>query len=279
MNITVTPQGAGGAEVSNVDLNDLDDGTLSELRSAYAQYSVLFFHGQKLTPAAHINFAERWGAINVNRFFTPVENHPQIAEVRKEPEQKFNIGGGWHTDHSYDQIPALGSLLYAKEVPLMGGDTLFASCAAAFDTLSEGIKDMLRSLRAVHSSRHVFGKVAALPDDMTGLFANADQATQDAEHPVVIRHPLSGREVLYVNPGFTTHFVGWTVPESEALLAYLYQHIARPEHTCRFHWQPGSLAFWDNRATWHLAVNDYHGERRLMHRITVEGEPLTAANA
>ena len=279
MSIKVTPQGAVGAEVSNIDLNYLDDETFAELREAYARHSVLFFHGQQLTPEAYINFAQRWGVINVNRFFTPVENYPQIAEVRKEPEQKFNIGGGWHTDHSYDQIPALGSLLYAKEVPLMGGDTLFASCAAAFDTLSEGIKTTLRSLRAVHSSRHVFGKTAPIPDDMSGLFANADQATQDAEHPVVIRHPLSGREVLYVNPGFTTHFVGWTVQESEPLLEYLYRHIGRPEHTCRFHWQAGSLAFWDNRATWHLAVNDYHGERRLMHRITVEGESLSAASA
>ena len=279
MSIKVTPQGAVGAEVSNIDLNYLDDETFAELREAYARHSVLFFHGQQLTPEAHINFAQRWGVINVNRFFTPVENYPQIAEVRKEPEQKFNIGGGWHTDHSYDQIPALGSLLYAKEVPLIGGDTLFASCAAAFDTLSEGIKTTLRSLRAVHSCRHVFGKTAPIPDDMSGLFANADQATQDAEHPVVIRHPLSGREVLYVNPGFTTHFVGWTVQESEPLLEYLYRHIGRPEHTCRFHWQAGSLAFWDNRATWHLAVNDYHGERRLMHRITVEGESLSAASA
>ena len=279
MSIKVTPQGAVGAEVSNIDLNYLDDETFAELREAYARHSVLFFHGQQLTPEAHINFAQRWGVINVNRFFTPVENYPQIAEVRKEPEQKFNIGGGWHTDHSYDQIPALGSLLYSKEVPLMGGDTLFASCAAAFDTLSEGIKTTLRSLRAVHSSRHVFGKTAPIPDDMSGLFANADQATQDAEHPVVIRHPLSGREVLYVKPGFTTHFVGWTVQESEPLLEYLYRHIGRPEHTCRFHWQAGSLAFWDNRATWHLAVNDYHGERRLMHRITVEGESLSAASA
>ena len=186
--------------------------------------------------------------------------------MRKEPDQKFNIGGGWHTDHSYDQIPALGSLLYAKEVPTTGGDTLFACGGVAFDSLSEGIKDMLRSLHAVHSSRHVFGQSAALPDDVTGLFANADQATQDAVHPVVIRHPLSGREILYVNPGFTTHFDGWSIQESAPLLQFLYGHIARPEHTCRFHWQPGSLAFWDNRATWHLAVNDYHGQRRLMHQ-------------
>ena len=277
MGITVQPQGAVGAEVSGVDLNCLDEAALAELREAHAQYSVLFFRNQQLTPEAHIALAQGWGEINVNRFFTPVENYPQIAEVRKEPDQKFNIGGGWHTDHSYDQIPALGSLLYAKEVPTTGGDTLFAGCGAAFDTLSEGIKDTLRTLRAVHSSRHVFGQSAAMPDDVTGLFTNADQATQDAVHPVVIRHPLSGREILYVNPGFTTHIEGWSIQESAPLLEFLYGHIARPEHTCRFHWQPGSLAFWDNRATWHLAVNDYHGQRRLMHRITVEGEPLAAA--
>ena len=277
MGITVQPQGAVGAEVSGVDLNCVDEATLAELREAHAQYSVLFFRDQQLTPEAHIALAQSWGEINVNRFFTPVENYPQIAEVRKEPDQKFNIGGGWHTDHSYDQIPALGSLLYAKEVPTTGGDTLFAGCGAAFDTLSEGIKDTLRTLRAVHSSRHVFGQSAAMPDDVTGLFTNADQATQDAVHPVVIRHPLSGREILYVNPGFTTHIEGWSIQESAPLLEFLYGHIARPEHTCRFHWQPGSLAFWDNRATWHLAVNDYHGQRRLMHRITVEGEPLAAA--
>lgn len=278
MGITIQPQGAVGAEIHDVDLNDLSDATLAELRAAYAQYSVLFFRNQQLTPEAHIELAQHWGEININRFFTPVENYPQIAEVRKEPDQKFNIGGGWHTDHSYDQIPALGSLLYAKEVPSHGGDTLFAGCGVAFDSLSEGMKDTLRSLRAVHSSRHVFGESAPLPDDVSDLFANADQATQDAVHPVVIRHPLSGREILYVNPGFTTHIEGWTAQESAPLLQFLYGHIARPEHTCRFHWQPGSLAFWDNRATWHFAVNDYHGQRRLMHRITVEGEALAAAS-
>ena len=277
MGIAIQPQGAIGAEIHDVDLNDLSEATLAELRIAYAQYGVLFFRDQQLTPEAHIELAQHWGKININRFFTPVENYPQIAEVRKEPDQKYNVGGGWHTDHSYDQIPALGSLLYAKEVPSHGGDTLFAGCGVAFDNLSEGMKDTLRSLRAVHSSRHVFGESASVPNDMSDMFGNADQATQDAVHPVVIRHPLSGREILYVNPGFTTHIEGWTVQESAPLLQFLYGHIARPEHTCRFHWQPGALAFWDNRATWHFAVNDYHGERRLMHRITVEGEALTAA--
>ena len=283
MGITIQPQGAIGAEIHDVDLNDLSEATLAELRIAYAQYGVLFFRDQQLTPEAHIELAQHWGKININRFFTPVENYPQIAEVRKEPDQKYNVGGGWVTDHSYDQIPALGSLLYAKEVPSHSGDTLFApvllphSLNPGFDNLSEGMKDTLRSLRAVHSSRHVFGESASVLNDMSDMFGNVDQATQDAVHPVIIRHPLSGREILYVNPGFTTHIEGWTVQESAPLLQFLYGHIARPEHTCRFHWQPGALAFWDNRATWHFAVNDYHGERRLMHRITFEGEALTAA--
>ena len=272
--IQCTPIGAVGAEVDGIDLNMISDEDLENLKALFAENSLLFFRDQELSPEAHLDFAKKWGPINVNRFFTPVEGYPSIAEVRKEPHQQYNIGGNWHTDHSYDQIPALGSMLYAKELPKVGGDTLFAGCAAAFDTLSEGMKSTLRSLRAVHSSRHVFGKSAAIPDDMADLFGNADKALQDAEHPVVIKHPLSVRETLYVNPGFTTRFGGWTEKESNSLLAFLYEHISRPEHTYRFQWSKGALAFWDNRATWHLAVNDYPGETRLMHRITIEGEPL-----
>jgi len=184
-----------------------------------------------------------------------------------------NIGGGWHTDHSYDQIPAMGSLLYALQTPPTGGDTLFASMYAAYDALSDGLKQTLAGLRAVHSSRHVFG---AKKPGLEDRFHNPDLATQDAVHPVVITHPDSGRKALYVNPGFTLRFDGWTDEESRPLLSYLYEHAVRPEFVYRFAWQPGSLAFWDNRATWHYAVNDYHGERRLMHRITVEGSALGA---
>ena len=197
--------------------------------------------------------------------------------MRKEPEQAFNIGGGWHTDHSYDQIPALGSMLYARELPPAGGDTIYASMYAAYDALSDGMKQMLEGLNAVHSSRHVFGATANRPTEVTDRLGNAEAATQDAIHPVVLTHPRSGRKGLYVNPGFTVRFDGWTELESEPLLRFLYQHAARPEFTYRFEWAPGSLAFWDNRSTWHFAVNDYHGQRRLMHRITLEGEPLTEA--
>ena len=247
---------------------------MAELARAHAEYGVLFFRNQSLTPEQHIALAERFGQININRFFASLAHHPQIAEVRKEPEQTANIGGGWHTDHSYDQIPALGSMLYARVLPPTGGDTLYASMYAAYDALSDGMKRMLDELNAVHSSRHVFGAEANRPADLSDRFGNAQAATQDAVHPVVITHPRSGRRALYVNPGFTVRFEGWTEQESEPLLRFLYQHATRPEFTYRFQWAPGSLAFWDNRCTWHFAVNDYQGERRLLHRITLEGEPL-----
>ncbi len=264
-----------GAFVRGIDLHEpLTDEVVTDLLQAHAEFGVLFFRDQHLTPEQHIGLAERLGVINVNRFFAAVAGHPQIAEVRKEPAQTTNIGGGWHTDHSYDQIPALGSLLYAIELPPAGGDTVYASMYAAYDALSEGMKQMLEGLNAVHSSRHVFGAAASRPGDLTGRLGNAGAATQDAVHPVVITHPRSGRRALYVNPGFTVGFEGWTAEESEPLLSYLYQHAVRPEFTYRFQWLPGSLAFWDNRCTWHFAVNDYQGERRLLHRITLEGEAL-----
>jgi len=277
--ISVTPSEGGlGATIGRVDLRQaLDDCTFKEIRHAFGEYGVIFFRDQDLTPEQHIAFAERWGPININRFFTSVDGHPQIAEVRKEPEQKVNVGGGWHTDHSYDQIPALGSILLAREVPKVGGDTMFASMYGAYDRLSDGLKQTLRSLKAVHSSRHVFGKDAAVSKADGNRFHNSDQATQDAVHPVVIEHPETGRPALYVNLGFTLRFEGWNGYESGALMKYLYEQTIREENVTRFHWEPGSIAMWDNRSTWHYAINDYHGERRLMHRITIEGVPLHAA--
>lgn len=268
--------GAVGAEVRGIDIaRPLPAATVAALRAALGEHGVLFFRDQQLSEAQHIAFAEQFARININRFFKAVEGWPQIAEVRKEPEQTRNIGGGWHTDHSYDQVPALGSVLYAREVPEAGGDTIFASMYAAYDALSDGLKRTLDGLRAVHSSRHVFGAKADRGEEMMGRLGNAEAATQDAVHPMVITHPISGRRALYVNRGFTTHIEGWTAEESRPLLEYLYQHGARPEFSCRFTWRPGSMAFWDNRATWHLAVNDYHGQRRLMHRITLEGGAIS----
>ncbi len=275
--ITVTPYSpALGALISGIDLaQPISEPALKEMKDAFARYSVIFFRDQDLSPQQHIDLARRWGDINVNRFFKPLDGYPQIAQVIKEPDQKENIGGTWHTDHSYDQIPAMGSLLYAREVPPSGGDTLFSSMYLAFEALSDGLKEMLLGLKAWHSSRHTFGySVTDSEHYGDGRLANPDLAVQDALHPVIITHPLSGRKSLYVNLDFTVRFDGWTVEESQPLLDYLYAHGAREEFTCRFQWEQGSIALWDNRATWHNAMNDYHGHRRIMHRITLEGVAL-----
>jgi len=272
-----------GAEISGVDIGaGISDEQFAELRQSFVDYGVIFLHDQDISPDQHIAFAERWGQINVNRFFQAVATHPNIAEVRKEADQAINIGSAWHTDHSYDQIPALGSILYAREVPSIGGDTLFSSMYDAYESLSAGLKKMLLGMKAEHSSRQSFGEEAYEGTDMGdlgGRLGNAQAATQDSVHPVIIRHPLSGRSALYVNREFTVKFEGWSKEESQPLLDYLYGHACQNEFTCRFGWRKGSMAIWDNRATHHCALNDYHGERRLMHRITIEGENLEAAAA
>jgi taurine dioxygenase len=274
--LEVVPTGpVVGAEIRGIDLSaPLAEAEVAAIRDTLFDRGVVFFRDQMITPEQHIAFAERFAPININRFFNKAPGYEKIAEVRKEPDQTRNIGGGWHTDHSYDQIPALGSILLARELPDAGGDTLFASMYAAWDALSEGLKRTLLGMRAVHSSRHVFGR-RDREEQQDGRLGNPDLATQDAIHPVGIRHPGSGRVALYVNPAFTLRFEGWTDEESKPLLDHLYRHAARPEFQTRFQWQPGSIAFWDNRATWHYAANDYHGERRLMHRITLEGGPLS----
>ena len=273
--VKVNPgSGAVGAEISGINLSEpLAAAARQLIEATLADRGVVFFRDQHLTPEQHIDFARRFGAINVNRFFAHADGYPEIALVVKEPHQTKNIGGGWHTDHSYDRIPALGSVLYAREVPPAGGDTVIASIYAAYDALSDGLKQTLAGLRAVHSSRHVFGITR---EGMEGRIGNPELATQDAVHPAVITHPVSGRKALYVIPGFTLRFECWTDEESRSLLTYLYQHAASPEFTTRFIWRNGSLAFWDNRSTWHYAVNDYQGQRRLMHRITIEGCALAA---
>lgn len=267
---------AVGAEVSGLDLRRLNQDSFDALRDTFGRYSVLCFRDQALSPEDHIAFAKRWGTIVINRFFRPDETFPEIAQVSKEPHQKTNIGSQWHTDHSYDQIPAMGSILVARELPESGGDTEFAGMGAAFDALSDGLKQTLRSLKAWHSSRHSFGYVSNVDRvDSEGRLSNPDQAVQDALHPVVIRHPISGRECLYVNPEFTTRFDGWSEAESAPLLKFLYDHAGRREFTCRVQWKAGTVTMWDNRATLHRAYNDYHGHRRLMHRITIAGDALS----
>ena len=274
--INVKPlSGNIGAEIDGVNLKKISKEQFKEIKIVFGKYGVIFFRNQNLSPEEEIIFAELWGEININRFFTNLEGYPKIALVSKEPDQKKNIGGAWHTDHTYDLEPAMGSILFAHQVPKKGGDTLFSSMYAAYETLSDGLKDTLKNMHGRHSSRHVFGTSRAeRNDDTVGRIINSDKAKQDAIHPVVITHPQTGRKALFVNPTFTLGFDGWSDEESKPLLKYLYSHATKPEFTCRFKWEEGSIAFWDNRSTWHLAVNDYHGQRRVMHRITINGTRL-----
>ena len=273
--IDIQPLTGGlGAEVFGADIKRSDDH--AAIRQAFIDHSVIVLRDQDCTPEDHLAFARVFGEINVNRFFRPVEGYPEIATVLKEKDQTEAIGEEWHTDHSYDTIPAMGSILRAIEVPATGGDTLFASMAAAYEALSPTMRGFVDGLRAVHSSRHAFGEVIASSEAAkSGRLGNAQAATQDAVHPVVITHPLSGRRGLYVNPVFTTHIEQLSNAESKAVLAMLYAHCSQPEFQCRIRWQAGDITLWDNRATWHKAINDYHGHRRYMHRITVEGVAIS----
>lgn len=273
----VSPFENCGAVVSDLQLATMTDTELTELRSVFTKHGLLFFRDQDLPPQEHLRFANRFGSIVVNKFFKTSADSPQIAEVRKEKTQQTNIGGGWHTDHSYDVIPAMGSILVARTLPETGGDTQFANLAAAYDSLPNDLKTKIEGLRAIHSNTHLYGE--------NGLYRLTDLNEQlggmdrvgDATHPVVIKHPESGRKVLYVNPGHTIQFEGWDFAKSRALLDELYAHVTQPQFTCSFNWLPGSVTFWDNRCTWHQANNDYQGQARLMHRITLAGSALDAA--
>ena len=261
--------GAVGAEIIGLDLNALNAASFEGLRDALFTHGIVVIRDQSLSEDAHIALATRFGKIDVNRFFTPVASHPMIAEVRTLPEMKRVIGGTWHTDHSYDDAPAMCSILAARELPPYGGDTLFASMTAAYEGLSEGLKTTLRGLSAVHSD-------GSFADSKVGIDADTFAFKTPAVHPVVIAHPCTGAPCLYVNGDFTLNFEGWSAEESAPLLAYLYTHATRPEYSCRVRWEEGSVAIWDNRLVQHFACADYAGHGRLMHRITVEGVGLSA---
>jgi len=280
--ITVQPiSGALGAEIGGVDLaRPLDAPVLAEIRRAFVENLVIFFRDQDLTPDRHKAFARNFGELHVNSFFPRVAGHDDVQLIVKEPTDRKNVGDRWHSDVTYARRPALGSLLYAKEVPDHGGDTLFANMYLAYETLSDGMRTLLRGLRAVHSAAESFTKAAAaaaVADSGRAGFVYSEDAEQVAVHPAIRTHPDSGRDAIYVNSSFTKHFEGMTREESAPLLGFLYDHLARPEFTCRFRWTAGSLAFWDNRCVQHYALNDYHGQRRHMNRVTVLGdEPFLA---
>ena len=273
--VKVTPVGGCiGAEIGGVDLRtDLSDETVAEIRKAWLAHLVVFFRDQPLTPEQFLAFAHRIGTPGRYPFVPGMADYPEIIEVKKMPHETVNFGGIWHSDTAYLERPPMASMLLAREVPSAGGDTEFANMYAAFDALSDGLKSFLRSLSAVNSS--AMADVSKTREDRIADAAEAGhEAAEDHEavHPVVRIHPETGRQSLYINVAHTARFDGMTEEESQPLLQYLFAHQSKPEFTCRFRWEVGSLALWDNRCAMHNPINDYHGQLRVMHRITFEGD-------
>ena len=269
--------GALGAEIEGVVLSeDIGNAVFSEIQQALHENLVIFFRDQDLTPDEHKDFGRRFGTLNIHPQYVPLDGHPEILQVLKEPEDTLNIGASWHTDVSFLEQPSMGSILYAHEVPRSGGDTMFANQYLAYESLSEGMREMLDDMTAVHSDRVLSNPSSAANRNEGRSTLIREEAMTDEEivneHPVVRTHVETGRKCLYVNRAFTTRFSGMTEEESKPLLEFLYAHAARPEFTCRFRWEKHSVAFWDNRCTQHYALNDYPGQRRAMHRVTVNGE-------
>jgi taurine dioxygenase len=264
--------GALGAEIAGVNLSQpLAEDTVAAIRTALLERLVVFFRDQDLTPGQFMAFAERFGEPVEYPFVQGIAGYPTVIEVAKLEHETVNFGGVWHSDTTYLERPPMGSLLLAREVPPYGGDTIFANQVLAYEALSPGLRALLDGLVAVNASAKA--DVTRTREDRIREHGRAGER-QDyvAEHPVVRTHPETGRKALYVNVAHTVRFKDMSEAESAPLLNYLFQHQTRPEFTCRFAWRVGSLAFWDNRAAQHNPVNDYHGFRRIMHRITLAGD-------
>jgi taurine dioxygenase len=276
--------GALGADIDGVDLASLDDAGLADIKRAFADYLVLQFHDQKLTPEQHVILTKRFGPTSRSPYIKHMDEHPDIIAVLKEADEAkiSTFGNAWHSDFSFLEEPPLGSLLYAREVPSHGGDTLFANMYLAYEALSDGMKRMLDPLNAIHTGKPygVGGVSAELKVSRSiGIERNRAEADREVAHPIVRLHPVTGRKALFVNSIYTTRIEGMTVEESRPLLDFLFDHAIRPEFTCRLRWRTHDLALWDNRCAMHYAVNDYDGQRRLMHRTTVAGErPMGVAD-
>lgn len=265
-----------GVEAKGVSLASCSDQEVETIKQAIYENGVAVFRDQNFTPEDHITFGRRWGGIDVNNYFPLQDDYKEIAIVKKEPDQRTNIGGAWHTDHSYDQIPAMGSVLVARHLPPSGGDTMWAHMGAAYDALSDELKQKVDGLEAFHTADHVYKEDGLYSQTDMGKNLRGQNLKTGAVHPVVIRHPQTGRKLLYVNGAFTINFVGQTREESLPLLQELFAAALTDDNQCRLQWEPGTIAIWDNRTTWHNAMNDYQGHYREMHRITLSGEALAA---
>lgn len=266
--------GAVGAEVFGIDLSD-EDADLAAVEDLFAEHHALFFPGQHLKPADLVRFMRNFGEPLIHPYLKSLPDNPQVHELRKTPKDEVNFGNLWHTDFTNLPRPSLANALYSIEVPTHGGDTLIASTCAAFENLSSGMQDMLRGLNAVHGFSERYKRDLADQAARKGV-AREDEASSsytdvEAEvlHPVVRHHAPSGRESLYVNPGFTLRFEDMTPEESQPLLQFLYRHCEKPEFGMRYAWSASTLGIWDNRSTIHYASNDYQGQQRVMQRLVV----------
>jgi taurine dioxygenase len=264
--------GPCGAEISGVDLAEsLPDAVVAEIRRAWLDHLVVFFRNQDLTPAQQLAFAERMGEPIEYPFVRGIDGYPTITPVVKLEHETINFGGVWHSDTSYLEVPPMGTMLLAREIPPVVGDTMFANQYLAYETLSDGMKEMLDGLWSLSSSKKA-DVTRTREDRVRDSAKQGSNSSLEAEHPVVRTHPETGRKALYVSTAHTVKFVGWTEEESAPLLQFLHRHQIRPELTCRFRWTVGAMALWDNRCAMHYPLNDYHGHRRVMHRITLAGD-------
>ncbi|MDE2582696.1 MAG: TauD/TfdA family dioxygenase [Rhodospirillales bacterium] len=269
--------GSLGAEISGVDLSaDLPEEVLAELRAALLAHQVIFFRGQSLTPERQLAFARRWGEIHLHPFMVGMAEYPEVLEIVKRPTDARNFGGSWHTDQMFAPAPAMGTILYAKEVPSAGGDTMFTNQYLAYEALSPGMQRLCERLRTVcygDGAKKYGGKTRRefYADKTTMQVKDPGEVQTTSVHPLVRTHPETGRKALYIG-GHVQHFEDMEDAESRPLIDFLMAHSTRPEFICRFRWETGSLAFWDNRCTQHFAINDYPSETRIMHRVTVRGD-------
>ncbi len=260
-----------GAEIGGIDLAHASDAEIAAIRQVWLDHNVVFFRDQDLPPADFLALARRFGTPIEYPFINGIDGFSEIIPVLKLPHERVNFGGIWHTDTSYLEVPPAATMLVAREVPSHGGDTLFANMYLAYDALSVGMKRLLDGLVCISSSAKA--DVSRTREDRVRDGKRDDAKTlYEAAHPVVRTHPETGRKALYVNVAHALRFVDMTPEESAGLLGFLFEHQIRPEFTCRFRWSAGAVALWDNRCTLHNPVNDYHGQLRSMHRITLAGD-------
>lgn len=263
--------GAVGAEISGLDLREpLTAEQSAALRRIWLEHGVVFLRDQHITPEQFLAFAQAIGTPVEYPFVNGIPGYPYIIEVKKLEHERVNFGGVWHSDTAYLDLPPMATLLLAREVPPQGGDTLFANQVAAYDALSHGMKRLLDGLRCVNSSAKA--DTSRTREDRIAEGGRGDRREYSVEHPAVRVHPETGRRALYMNSAHTVRFAGMTEDESAPLLRFLHEHQKKEEFTCRFHWQAGSMALWDNRCAQHYPINDYHGHRRVMQRITLAGD-------